>query len=489
LDKFLSSQVHDGQLERISEDSIEELLDRLPPPAVDVEPLQLLAICALLPSGLFPVVFGQVTSCFRDPFKATRSLLNHGLAGYGLSGELNVLSSVRTHVAAHYPATPSHALKLANIYVNIASELPLARLPGWEARKAASLTEFTNICAILTPLLERAYTRLLLEAIKCLITFSISAGKNVPHLTDMESLQNGHMDVHLRAHYTDALIYHRFGRGEYSVIRELLSPAVVMHNQCRTCRMYSVARAMVLAEIDRIQGRFDGASRRLAQLRITAEQLNDDQVLASYHAHCGRVEVEQHNYMLARLHFRIAVFAYGRAGNEANVLDATTWLAQIELSDGNVAVAYKSLEETQTLSKLSENHQVLGRCISLLGQVHMIQGRFLLAEQCALDAWRLETTRGHRFSIAECDYQLAVILAKLQRGTEATEAAGAAARAYRTMEIEHRAQSCERLIERIAVQSAGDTPGEEHPSFIESEALTTEPAADYSASESTDSGT
>ncbi|KAH7097928.1 P-loop containing nucleoside triphosphate hydrolase protein [Auriculariales sp. MPI-PUGE-AT-0066] len=129
--------------------AIQLSLTVLPRPEFDLEPIQLLTICAVLPDGLFP----DTTECIRPLFRRLDKTLDlvrsQGLVYDGVRGETKMLGPVRDFIQAHHEIAHQYLKALRTRYDQLAQILPQEPAEGFAMKVVQVAPELGNLMSLL----------------------------------------------------------------------------------------------------------------------------------------------------------------------------------------------------------------------------------------------------------------------------------------------------------------------------------------------------
>jgi len=132
------------------------------------EPLQLLAMCSLLPAGLRPPIFEELRKHFKDIDGACQALRDYALISIGVDGELRMLSPIRHFVLSRYPPTQEHHAALCSIYFELLRNSSSDMDETFKQRTAAAIPELGNLASLLLTLVHKPSP----EVVKSVVDFT-----------------------------------------------------------------------------------------------------------------------------------------------------------------------------------------------------------------------------------------------------------------------------------------------------------------------------
>ena len=120
------------------------------------EPLQLLAICSLLPAGLRPFIFEELRKYFKDIDGARQALRDYALISIGVDSESRMLSPIRHFVLSRYPPAEERHAALCSVYFKLLRNANAARMDeGFKQRTVAVIPELGNLASLLLTLVHK----------------------------------------------------------------------------------------------------------------------------------------------------------------------------------------------------------------------------------------------------------------------------------------------------------------------------------------------
>ncbi|KAH7075289.1 hypothetical protein BKA62DRAFT_778577 [Auriculariales sp. MPI-PUGE-AT-0066] len=157
------------------------------------EPLQLLAICAHLPSGLRTTVFDQLKPHFEDLDSASRCLRSFALISAGPEGELKMLSPIRHFVLNAHPMTADHHAAMRQIYFDIAASAPTQPSEEFTTKSTAVAAEYENLNVFLLHLINTEEpSQSLVDAVRAVSDYAYLTTPSVTLLVALRSRLDGH---------------------------------------------------------------------------------------------------------------------------------------------------------------------------------------------------------------------------------------------------------------------------------------------------------
>ena len=133
------------------------------------EPLQLLAMCSMLPDGLCPSVFDSLRGHFDEIDSARQVLRDYALVSVGVDSELKTLSPIRHFTLLHHPPTAKHHVAICSLYFALACYLGRQEVDkGFKERAAIGTLEMGNLASLLLTLVYQPS----LEIVQAVVDFT-----------------------------------------------------------------------------------------------------------------------------------------------------------------------------------------------------------------------------------------------------------------------------------------------------------------------------
>ncbi|KAH7098782.1 P-loop containing nucleoside triphosphate hydrolase protein [Auriculariales sp. MPI-PUGE-AT-0066] len=172
--ELLQVDSHDNSRRELSvEVSIQLSLNFLPSPGFDPEPFQLLAVCSLLPDGIFPETLESLQPTFTRLDRAVRILRHHALIYFGLMGELRMLSPIRHYLRKKLHVSGKHFAAIRMRYYALAASVPTELAEDFPNRSAKIAPEYGNMTSVLLLLIStEAPTEPLFAAVDSVTQYS-----------------------------------------------------------------------------------------------------------------------------------------------------------------------------------------------------------------------------------------------------------------------------------------------------------------------------
>ncbi|KAH7098962.1 hypothetical protein BKA62DRAFT_832154 [Auriculariales sp. MPI-PUGE-AT-0066] len=336
--------------------SIQVSLDLLAFTGADEEAEQLLFVCALLPDGLRPEVFEQISDSFKNITEAKDLLLTFALVSLGRDGELIMLSPVRHFVLSQFPATStdqstsSHLVALRKIYFRIAATAPQDHSEDFTSRVSAFAPEYGNLSSYLLHLIDREEPSK--ELFDAVIAASEYSYLTYPSAALLDALRP-RLDAHSRwlARCLGQIGRIRLKRCEYALCMESLIQARVLYEEHGDVDAQILCACLLAQSLDYC-GRSEDAEQELD---------------------LGRIYFAREEYEAATYHYVTAKDECLRTGQRLYAAQCSQQLAVIAIRQGRLPAAeldiQLALSEFEALGDLVG----LGQCFADLGEIKYLQ--------------------------------------------------------------------------------------------------------------------
>ncbi|KAH7084037.1 hypothetical protein BKA62DRAFT_801853 [Auriculariales sp. MPI-PUGE-AT-0066] len=383
--------------------SIQVSLDLLASTGTDAEAEQLLFVCALLPDGLRPEVFEQMTDSFKNISGAKDLLLTFALVSLGRDGELIMLSPVRHFVLSRYSATStqagrsssSHLVALRKIYLRIAATAPQEPSEDFSSRVAAFAPEYGNLSSYLLHLIRSDEpSQDLVDAVSATANYSYWTNPSTPLLDALRPRLEGH--TRWLARCLEGIGRVNIKLCKYALSAEPLIQAQDLYEELGDVDAQIGCKCM-LGQSLHYSGRLEDAEQELlaAQALLSKSEgtrwkglihrdlgmiyfdRKDGQRL--YAAQCsrqlGQIALQQGRLPAAELDIQFALSEFEALGEPLGAGQCLIHLGKIRYLQGNLESAATLLGRAEVTLALVGQHVILAYCLQWLGIVYRDQGR------------------------------------------------------------------------------------------------------------------
>ncbi|KAH7087251.1 hypothetical protein BKA62DRAFT_797348 [Auriculariales sp. MPI-PUGE-AT-0066] len=355
------------------------------------EPLQLLAICAHLPSGLRTTVFDQLKPHFEDLDSASRCLRSFALISAGPQGELKMLSPIRHFPCGEFTST-------------LLQSAPTRPSEEFTTKSTAVAAEYENLNVFLLHLINSEEP-------------SQSLSDAVHAVSAMHTCC-----THIGQTYLQL--------GEYSsAINALLQASEIFNG---IGNRWSAARcASMLGDCQRNQGFDEVAVQRYTAARHTFLELHDHLNASVCLMKLGDIAANQGKYEDAKQYLTSARSAFtGVSKHRLYAAHCSSSLGEIYTFEGNFATAETELQTAQSEYQAIGHQWGIIQCMRLLGDLRRRQRDFSSAEELLVSAREQFIRMGMPLGQACCIYDIGLLRDDQGRVQEALEAFRTAAQIY-----------------------------------------------------------
>jgi len=369
------------------------------------EPLQLLALCSMLPDGLGPDVFEKLRPHFKHIDRARDNLAAYALASLGTDRVLKTLSPIRHLILERHPASSNHRDTLHSVYLDIAERLPQNVDEHFKGLAAAAASEMNNMSSLLLTLVSQPSQQI----VDAVIRFTHFAYIQQPTLTVASALLL-HLDPHpvwkarclLDASVTQIYM------GEYRAAIDSLNTAkrlfLEVPDQSRAARC-----AMHVAAPHRLLGEYDRAEMVLKEAQTTFAELVNEFMMARCRLSLGLLMREKRDYSAAIEHLSAARQTFSSLGKQFEAFQCSEFLGMVYLDQGNLESAGSKLEVARAaFMDMGHPHHTTQSSL-FLGIVRWQQGNHSPAEQLLGEAAAHFNKSGEQMSLAECAKELGML--------------------------------------------------------------------------------
>ncbi|KAH7098817.1 hypothetical protein BKA62DRAFT_711990 [Auriculariales sp. MPI-PUGE-AT-0066] len=410
------------------------------------EPLQLLAICAHLPSGLRSPVFDQLRPEFKDLDLVRRSLRSLALISVGSEGELKMLSPIRHFILKQHPISAQHLATMRRIYFDIAASAPKAPSEQFVTQSAAVAPEYENLTVLLLYLISTEEpSQPIVDAVTAVSEYSYWTTPSVTLRETLRTRLDGH-PIWLAA-CCENLGRMYLQMGQYSAAISVLHQATNQYAQLENSN--GTAFCMYLsAQCQQVQGSYDPAITQYSAARDNFVRLGN----TAFAAHClkeiGSITCSQRKYPEAAQYLISArsTFALGAPGDRLSAAQCTSLLGLIYIKEGNYAAAETELQTARSEFHAIGNQLGVGRALQQLGDLRRRQRDFPLAEELLFSAREICVRMGQPYDQADCTKYLGLLRRDQGRVQEALEAFRNAMQIFERIGVAPEVELCKRDI-------------------------------------------
>jgi len=374
------------------------------------ESQRLLSVCATLPDGLRPEVFGKLKPLFKNIRRARDTLCDYALASMGTDRVLKMLSPIRHLVLERYPAQADDHQALCSIYFDIASGLP-GMNETYKERATAAAPEMGNLLALLLSLVAEPSEKVV-TAVVAFTYFKYwqqptitLASSLLPHLEQhplwtakclnvighsQNKLGNFRSAISLYSSAAKLFIEvgHRFSAAkckqyEGNLHSSLLeySNAEVLLEEARTIyielgeKLQEARCRRQLGRMMRMKGEYDLAIEHLKAAQQTLRSSKRIFAAAQCSESLGILYLDQGNFDAAATELEASRSAFLALGSQFHLAQSTRFLGNVRRMQRDFALAEELLREAEDISTTIDNRQALTRCAWSFGDLRRDQGR------------------------------------------------------------------------------------------------------------------
>ncbi|KAH7101872.1 hypothetical protein BKA62DRAFT_792918 [Auriculariales sp. MPI-PUGE-AT-0066] len=412
------------------------------------EPLQLLAICAHLPSGLRTTVFDQLKPHFEDLDSASRCLKSFALISAGPEGELKMLSPIRHFILNAHPMTANHHAAMRQIYFDIAASAPTKLSEEFTTKSTAVAAEYENLNVFLLHLINTEEpSQSLVDAVRAVSAYAYLTTPSVTLFVALRSRLDGHASWlawccgHIGQNYLQL--------GDYASASNALLQASEIFNRIGD-RRSAAHCAHLLGDCQRNQGFYEVAVQRYTAARDTFLELHDHLNASLCLMTLGDIAANQGKYEDAKQYLTSARSAFtGESKDRYYAAQCTSRLGHIYTLEDNLSMAETELQTAQSEYQAIGDPFGIIQCMAMLGDLRRRQRDFSLAEELLVSAREQFIRMGMQVDQADCIYDIGLLRGDQGRVQEALEAFRTAAQIYERKGAAARLEQCRLAIEGL----------------------------------------
>ncbi|KAH7103622.1 hypothetical protein BKA62DRAFT_46646 [Auriculariales sp. MPI-PUGE-AT-0066] len=425
--ELLQVDIHDRTRRELSvEVSIQVSIRYLPTETVDPEPLELLALCSLLPDGLFPDTVEQLRPMFARLDRAMRLLRNHALIYIGVSGELKMLSPIRLYIQKQYPISGRHFGCIRSRYYTLAATVPTEPANDFLTRSAQVAAEIGNLTSFLLHLVDtESPSEELSNAVGSTTAHIFWTSQSLSLQTTWVKRLGTFRSSENKSWLARA--YHDLGRSRHHLrdfegAKESFGMA---RNLCMELGDTSQAMlsAICMASCMRIQNLYADAIRLITDARSFYMTQSNAPKVALCDRQLGQLFNDTKQYDKALQYYQFAYDGLKADDQQQPAAETLLHLGITHVEMGNNSEAKTVLQ--QGLDDLQSYGDVGGAayCKMYLGDLKRQAGDFEEAEQLIASARTDWTTAGSEdlYGVAECGWFLGLVRRDQGQLTEAVE--------------------------------------------------------------------
>jgi len=341
------------------------------------EPLQLLAVCSLLPDGLRPSIFEELREHFEDIDGARQALRDYALVSVGIDGELRMLNPIRHFTIAHHPPTVKHHAALCSIYFALAHKMACGIDEGFKQRAATATPELQNLASLLLMLVHEPSNEIV-QAVGEFTNFTCWFHPNVTVACALLPYLEQHSDW-------KAICLYRLGKcqiklGKYQSGLESLATALDLFFEADAWS-WAAGCMRLTADAQRLLGQTDQAEVMLNYAHKIFVELNDRDGEADCRLMLGSIMEEKEQFTASVEHLTAARLAYTSLGKSFEVAQCSENLGIVYFALGDLESSAAELEAARSaFITLAEQFHV-AQSTRILSLTRLKQGNLALAER------------------------------------------------------------------------------------------------------------
>jgi len=428
--------------------SIHITIELLSTATTSPEPLQLLALCSLLPAGLRPPIFKELRKHFQDLDGARQALRDYALVSVGMDGESRMLSPIRHFVLARYPATQEHRAALCSIYFELLRNSYSGMNEDFKQRSAAAIPELGNLASLLLTLVHEPSEEIV-EAVLNFTNLSYWLRPTVtvacallPHLEQnsqwkadclyviaKNQIRLGNFESALKSLTTATELYFEIGNrseaafcmrmtcdaqralGQTDGAKTLIKRALEIQIELGNRSSEGLCRFTLGVLLDE-SGEYSTALVELTEAQRILDSMNRSFGAAQCSERLGDVYLNLDDLDFAAAEYETARSVLSTLGDQFQLAQCTRSLANTRHKQGNLALADQLLEEVEVHYKQHGSPDDLAQYAVDVGYLRRDQGR--LEEAIACFDFALGYDEGRTLpSVASCNLQIADALIDL----------------------------------------------------------------------------
>ncbi|KAH7097202.1 hypothetical protein BKA62DRAFT_717329 [Auriculariales sp. MPI-PUGE-AT-0066] len=389
--ELLQVDHHDGTRREFSlEVSIQVSLALLPRAGIDPEPLQLLAVCSLLPDGLYPGTFEHM--------------------------QLTMLAPVRFFIQERQLLVEKHLARLKSRYFSIAAYAPKFGDADFVSRSRQVNVEIGNLNAFLSYLIGfEEPTDTLVNAVHRTALFSYASSLScstletlLPRLTKPAWLGTCWQDLgkqhQKRAEFSPAVKCFQRAKVQFQLVPDVRRVA--------WCDRW-------LGHCFRVQSMFDDAEKHILSAQSDFKQLCCAFELATCSQDLGNLMLDRGRCSDAVRYLSSARAQFRQLGKRISAAQCTHALGRVHLKKRRYAAAEDHFNEALLEYRALGDTSGVAKCTGLLGKVRQKEGDLDMAERLLLQARQKHAERGNQPRLAASERSLASLREKQNRLSDA----------------------------------------------------------------------
>jgi len=408
------------------------------------ESLRLLSVCAILPDGLRPEVFGKLKPLFKNIRQARDTLCDYALASMSKDGVLKMLSPIRHLVLERYPVQADHHQALCSIYFDIAAGLPTMD-ETYKKRATAAAPELGNLSSLLLSLVAEPSEAVVTAVVNFTIfrmwqqpTITLASAL-LPHLEQQPLWKAKCLSVigqsqYLLDKYRTAIISHT------SAAKLFLEAGD--HFSAATCKQSA-------GEIHSLLREFSDAEVLLEEARAVYVELGQYVQEANCRTDLGRMMRKKGEYAPAIEHFKTAQQTLRSSKQLFAAAQCSESLGILYLDQGNLDAAATELEASRSTFLALGNQLHLAQSTRFLGDVRRRQSDFTRAEELLREAEDISKAIDDRHALASCAVAFGNLRSDQKRPEEAAVYYESAQHEFEVLDLSKMAADCKKAAERM----------------------------------------
>jgi len=391
--------------------SIHITIELLSTATTSPEPLQLLAICSLLPAGLHLPIFEKLRKHFEDIDGARQTLRDYALISAGVDGDLRMLSPIRHFVLSRYPPTQEHHAALCSIYFELLRNSNSDMDETFKQRTAAAIPELGNLASLLLTLVHEPSEEIV-QAVKDFTQLSYWLRPTVtvacallPHLEQnpkwkadclyvigKSQIELGNFESALTFSTTAMELYFETGNrseaanctrlasdaqrllGRADSAKSLIRSALEIHIELGNRSREGLCRFMLGAML-KASGDHSTAVVELTEAKRMLGSLNNSFGAAQCSQYLGDMYLKLDDLESAAAELEAARLVFDTLGEQFHLAQCTRSLANMRRRQGNLTLADQLLEEVEVYYKDHGRPDDLAQYAVDVGYLRRDQGR------------------------------------------------------------------------------------------------------------------